>query len=154
MPRGSQSSALISAVHILLDWYSAICSKWNPRGGGTGLNQTNNKKEGKIVSKKTHENFTVGEDRQVGTVTIGNDHQPITGPGRVSRLVTKRSYISCPQFTTWHCGKSQLCCSKGRAGGGDPNQHHQQKHLDLPAFTSCWCIRGGAISLTVQFCII
>ena len=58
-------------------------------------------KEGKIVSKKKHQNFTVSKDRPVHTDTIGNDHQPICVPGsatimvqgKVSKLVTKGSYM-------------------------------------------------------------
>ena len=47
------------------------------------------------------QNVTVNEDRHVGTVTTGNDHQPICVPGngtitvlgKVSKLVTQGSYM-------------------------------------------------------------
>ena len=50
---------------------------------------------------KKHQNFIIGEDRPVGTVTIGTDHQPICVPGngtitlldKLSKLVTKGSYM-------------------------------------------------------------
>ena len=57
-------------------------------------------KKGKIVVKK-HQNVISGEDRSVGTVTIGTDIQPIcvpgkvtiTVPGKLSKLIIKGLYI-------------------------------------------------------------
>ena len=61
---------------------------------------TKNKK-GKIIDKKTHQNFVSGAVQQVSTVTIGTNNQPICVPGnsiirvpgKVSKLVTKGSYM-------------------------------------------------------------
>ena len=58
-------------------------------------------KEGKIVFKRKHQNSTVSEDKLVGTVAMGVDHQPICVPhnatiavlGKMSLLVVKRSYM-------------------------------------------------------------
>ena len=56
--------------------------------------------KGKIIDKK-HKNSISGEDGPVGTFTIGTNNQPIcvpgnstiTGPGKLSKLVTKGLYM-------------------------------------------------------------
>ena len=58
-------------------------------------------KDGKIIFKKNHQNFSTGKDEPVGTVIIGTDHQPIcvpgnatiTVPGKISKVNKKGSYM-------------------------------------------------------------
>ena len=58
-------------------------------------------KDGKIIFKKKHQNFSTDKDEPVGTVMIGTDHQPIcvpgnatiTVPGKISKVNNKGSYM-------------------------------------------------------------
>ena len=58
-------------------------------------------KDGKIILKKTHQNFNTNKNEPVGTVMIGTDHQPICVPGnatitvlvKTSKINSKGSYM-------------------------------------------------------------
>ena len=58
-------------------------------------------KDGKIIFKEKHQNFNIDKDEPVGTVMIGNDHQPICVPGNamimvpgnILKIINKGSYM-------------------------------------------------------------
>ena len=87
-------------IYYCADVVPAVVNEIQDDDGLVYTEEITKNKRGKIIDKK-HQNFISSADRQVGTVTIGTDNQPICVPGsatitvlgKLSKLVAKGSYM-------------------------------------------------------------
>ena len=63
-------------IYYYADVVPAVVNKIQDEDGLVYTKEITKNRKGKVIDKK-HQNFISSEDRLVGTVTIGTDHQPI-----------------------------------------------------------------------------
>ena len=74
-------------IYYYTDVVPTVVNEIQDKDGLVYTKEITRNRKGKIVNKK-HQNFISIEDRPVGLVTIGTDHQPICVPGSATLRIS------------------------------------------------------------------